>query len=114
MQPGEQLRSNSIASTRAPRSASGWARRVSEKRRTSAAVVASKNRLHADAFALQLREQRQQVRQRAGAADVDGDGDAPVAALRWEAQELAQELGREVVDAEEPGVFERVQRHGFA
>ena len=69
-----------------------------------------KDRLHADAFALQLREQRQQVRQRAGAAHVDGDGDAPIAALRLEAQELAQQLGRQVVDAEESGVLERVQR----
>ena len=72
-----------------------------------------KDRLHADAFALQLREQRQQVRQRARAAHVDGDGDAAVAALRLQAQELAQQLGRKVVDAEEAGVFERVQGDRF-
>jgi hypothetical protein len=54
------------------------------------------------------------MRQRAGAAHVDGDGDATIAALRLEPEEVAQQLGRQVVDAEEAGVLERVQRHGFA
>ena len=70
-----------------------------------------KDRLDGDAFAAQSRQQRQQVRQRVGAAHVDGDGDAPVAPLLLEAQEVAQQLRRQVVDAEESGVFERVQGH---
>ncbi len=67
------------------------------------------DRLHADAFAAQLREQRQQMRQRAGAAHVDGDRDAAIGALALEAQEFAQQLGRQVVDAEEAGVFQRME-----
>ena len=48
-------RSSSMASTRAPRSASGWVRRVSEKRRTRAGVVASRKTVRmSDAFGLQL------------------------------------------------------------
>ena len=67
--------------------------------------------MHADALVAQLGEHGQQVRQRAGAAHIDRDGDAAVAPLRLEAEEVAQQLGRQVVDAEEPGVLQRMQRH---
>src|SRR6185369_8316580 len=73
-----------------------------------------KDRLHADAFALQIREERQQVRQRSGAADIDGHCDAALAALCFEADEVAQQLGREVVHTEDAGIFERMQRDGLA
>ena len=66
------------------------------------------------AFAAQLLHQRQQVRQGSGAARVDGDRDAALRALLFQPQEFAQQLGWQVVDTEEPGVFERVQRHRFS
>ena len=86
---------------------SGCRRRVSEKRRTSASVLASRNTLLiATPFGAQFGQQRQQVRQRARAAHVHRDRDATLGALVLQAQKVAQQFRRQVVDAEQPGVLE--------
>ena len=62
----------------------------------------------------QLRHQGQEVRQGSRAARVHSDGDAALRALVLEPQELAQQFGRQVVDAEKPRILQRMQRHRLA
>jgi hypothetical protein len=77
-------------------------------------VLASRKITRTHALGAQVLDQRQQVRQRAGAAHVHRDRHAGRVALVLQADELAQQLRRQVVDAEEARVFQRMQRHRLA
>ena len=92
-------------------------RRVSEKRRTSVSVVASRNSGRTgDAFARAARCSCWRARAAATSALRTSMAIATrrSSRLRSSCDEVAQQLGRQVVDAEEAGVLERVQRHRFA
>ncbi len=90
------------------------AARLGEAAHQRVGAGVEEHRAHLDAFVLQALEQRHQARQRAGGAHVHGHRDAAHRAFAFQAQELGQQLGRQVVDAEEAGVLQRVQRDGLA
>ena len=94
---------------------SGCRRRVSEKRRTSVSVVASRNSdCTATPCSRSCRELLRHQRQRGGAAHVHGDGHLAGAVLLLQRDEGQQQLGRQVVHAVVAGVFQRVQGHRLA
>jgi hypothetical protein len=67
-----------------------------------------------DFGAAQLIQHRQQVRQRAGGTHIDRDRHAVHAVAAFDADEILQQLGGQVVDAEEARVLQRVQGDRFA
>ena len=91
-----------------------WPARLGEAAHQRVRARVEEHRADHDPFAPQLLDQRQQVGQRTGAAHVHRDGDAALRAAVLESQEVAQQLGRQVVDAEEARVFQRVQRDRLA
>ena len=94
---------------------SGCGRRVSEKRRTSASVLASRN---SERIGTPSPRSSSISGSRCGSEPALRTSTATatrrVEALVLQAQEVAQQLGRQVVDAEEAGVLQRVQRHRLA
>jgi hypothetical protein len=82
------------------------------QQRIGAGVEEQRADVHA--LALQVLDQRHQLRQRDGIAHVHGHRHAVGESVMLQSDELAQHLRWQVVDTEEACVFQRVQRHRLA